>query len=98
MLHVEKEFYNEVRREETIRKRRREENRKKEEGKKNFVMKFFPTFSNSPGGKEYLNGMPSTNSTAGSVVGKIETERSNPSSENIIVSKKLNLHFKDTLS
>ena len=81
-------------REETIRKRRKRKNRKKVEGKKNFIKKFSPNSSYSPGGNEYLNCMPSTNSTTGHAVVKIETKRSNPSSKNIIISKKLDFEPK----
>ena len=50
------EFYSEVRKEEKERLLRKKENERKKKEKEDFVKKFFPSCSNSPGGTKYLHG------------------------------------------
>ena len=69
--HLEAPFYKEVRKEEDRRKKTKEEHVKKRKEKEDFVRKFFPSCSNSPGGTLHLRKRDSANSTGQVAVGKM---------------------------
>ena len=87
------EFYSEVRKEEKERLLRKKENERKKKEKEDFVKKFFPSCSNSPGGTKYLHGSKEKHSSRNMDVGKIDwnliSENSEILENNIFTQKKV---------
>ena len=87
------EFYSEVRKEEKERLLRKKENERKKKEKEDFVKKFFPSCSNSPGGTKYLHGSKEKHSSRNMDVGKIDwnliSENSEILENNLFTQKKV---------
>ena len=63
MEYAGSKFYSEVRKKEKERLLRKKEMESKKKEKEQFIKKFFPSCSNSPGGTEYLNGSKETHTS-----------------------------------
>ena len=60
-----------MRKEEEARRKRKEESKERQKKKMNSVSKFFPNSENSPGGRPYLKGLRTVDSSTLGAVGKI---------------------------
>ena len=86
-------FYSEVRKEENERLLRKQEKEKKKKEKEEFVKKFFPSCTNSPGGTNYLFGSREKCSSRKGAVDKREwnltSENSDILENNVFMQKKV---------